>query len=262
MIGAIAGDIIGSVYEWHNIKTTDFPLFSPNSKFTDDTVMTVAVADCLLNNKNYTETLKYYGRTFPNVGYGDDFYNWIKSRNDKPNNSYGIGAAMRISPIGYIFNDIESICIEAEKMTVISHNHPEAVKGAQAIAVSIFLSRNGKSKIEIRDFIEHRFGYSLSRRLDDIRLNYKYNESCQGLVPEAITSFLESENYEDAIRKAISLGGDSDTMACVTGGIAEAFYGDIACVIIAETKKRLPSDLLDIIDQFEQRINLIKNKNK
>ncbi|MCX6782035.1 MAG: ADP-ribosylglycohydrolase family protein [Candidatus Magasanikbacteria bacterium] len=254
MLGAIAGDIIGSVYEWNNIKTTDFPLFSDRSHFTDDTVMTVAVAECLISGKDYFLTFKEIGQKYPDAGYGDAFRQWLFSRQTEPNNSFGNGAAMRISPIGFFFNDLDSVLSKAVKCTNITHDHPEARKGAQAVAAAIFLARTGKTKAEIKDYVEKSFGYDLSRRLDDIRPNYKFDASCQGSVPEAIIAFLESTDYEDTVRKAVSLGGDSDTIACITGGIAEAFYKGVPNDIITKTRALLTPDLLDVVDKFYEHI--------
>jgi ADP-ribosylglycohydrolase len=238
MIGAIAGDIIGSVYEYSHGKVTDFQLFQFESKFTDDTVLTVAVADCLLHKKDYAKTIKEYARRYPNAGYGGSFVVWMDSPDSKPYNSFGNGSAMRVSPVGFF---------------EVTHNHPEGIKGAQATAAAVFLARTGSSKPEIKDYVTKQFGYNLDRKLDDIRKTYDYDITCQGTVPESIIAFLESKDYEDAIRKAISLVGDADTLACITGGIAQAFYKHISPEIIVETRKRLTSDLLKIVDQFEER---------
>lgn len=227
MLGAIAGDIIGSVYEWHNIKDKDFPLFSRRCDFTDDTVMTIATADVIINNGNYAEAYKKYGRAYPGRGYGGNFGHWIRSEDYRPYNSYGNGSAMRISPVGFAFQTLDKVLEEAKKSAEVTHNHPEGIKGAQAAASAVFLARTGKGKKEIKEYIEKTFNYDLDRRLDDIRPNYEFDVSCQGSVPEAIIAFIESENFEDAIRNAISIGGDSDTIACITGGIAEAYYNGV-----------------------------------
>lgn len=254
MFGAITGDVIGSIFEWQNIKTTNFPLFSDSSHFTDDTVMTVAVANALINKKNYLFSLKELGKKYPNVDYGDNFRQWLFSRQIEPNKSYGNGAAMRVSAIGFFFDSLENVLKEAENVTNVSHNHEEARRGAKAIASAIFLAKRGENKDSIKKYIEENFNYNLHRQLDEIRPNYKFDESCQGSVPEAIIAFLESIDFEDAIRKAVSLGGDSDTIACMTGSIAEAFYKKIPSYIIKEVKKRLTSDLLDIVEQFYKHI--------
>jgi ADP-ribosylglycohydrolase len=251
MIGAIAGDIIGSVYEWHNIKTKDFPLFSPRSFFTDDSVLTVALADSILNGMSYNRKMKEYYRKYPGAGYGGGFIRWAQSKNSKPYNSWGNGAAMRISPVGFVYDSLEEVLIKAEAFTALTHNHPEGIKGGQATASAIYLARIGKSKQEIKDFIENSFGYDLSRKLDEIRPIYYFNESSQQTVPEAIIAFLESTDFEDAIRNAISLGGDSDTLACITGGIAEAFYGGVPDIIQKNVMEILDDDLRLITIQFQ-----------
>ncbi len=253
MLGAIAGDIIGSVYEWHNIKTKDFPLFKRNSDFTDDTVLTVAIADAIINNKPYNLKLKEYYKRYPKRGYGASFQGWGKSDNMQPYNSWGNGSAMRVSAVGFAFDELETVLLEAKKSAEVTHNHPEGIKGTQATASAIFLARKGKNKIEIKTFIEDNFAYNLNETLAEIRPNYKFDVSCQGSVPQAIIAFLESENYEDAIRNAISLGGDSDTIACLCGGIAEAFYGGIPEYIASETKAILDKNLLNVVQEFRQK---------
>ncbi len=250
MIGAIAGDIIGSVYEWRNIKTTDFELFSPHCRFTDDTVLTVAVADCILSGRGYAEAFREYGRRYPDAGYGGLFRKWLVSRNPRPYNSFGNGSAMRVSPVGFAYPHLEAVLGEAKRSAGVTHNHPEGIKGAQAVASAAFLARNGKTKEEIQVFIEARFGYNLRRKLDEIRPGYRFDVTCQGSVPEAIIAFLESKDYEDAVRKAVSLGGDSDTIACMTGGIAQAYYKNIPRVIIEKVRRILPAEFVKIADDF------------
>lgn len=227
MIGAIAGDIIGSVFEFNNIKTTDFPLFDAKCRFTDDSVLTVALADCLMSGADYVDKLKEYYKRYPNAGFGELFSNWAISDDRKPYNSWGNGAAMRISPAGYAFDSLQETLKQAEKYTAVTHNHPEGIKGACATSAAIYLGRTGSSKTEIKEYIEQNFGYDLNRTVDQIRPAYKYDISCQGTVPEAIIAFLESSDFESAIRLAVSLGGDCDTLTCITGGIAEAFYGGV-----------------------------------
>ena len=251
MIGAIAGDIIGSVYERNNIKTTDFPLFTEESRFTDDTVLTVAVAHAILENLDYSETLKIYGRQYPNAGYGGTFRNWIFSPGNEPYNSWGNGSAMRVSPVGWAFNTIEDVLREAEKSAAVTHDHPEGIKGAQSVALAIFLARSGAGKAEIKKEIENRFSYNLNRTLSEIRPGYKFDVSCQGSVPESIIAFLESADYEDAVRSAISIGGDSDTIACIAGSIAHAFYKEIPHHILSEVKKRMPEEFWAIVEKFD-----------
>ena len=250
MIGAIAGDIIGSVYENHPIKTKNFPLFSHKSRFTDDSVLTVAVAHAILNRSSYGTALQDIGRRHPNAGYGGSFIRWLFSNDKKPYNSWGNGAAMRVSPVGFAFSSKMEILHQAQRTAEISHNHPEGIKGAQATAFSIFLARTGTPKEEIRVRIANTFGYNLNRSIEEIRPEYTFDISCQGTVPEAIIAFLDSESFEDAVRNAVSLGGDSDTLACITGGIAEAFYGKVPDYIQTEVRKRLTPDLLKITNRF------------
>ena len=227
MLGAIAGDIIGSVYENHPIKTEVFELFSPRCTFTDDTVLTVALADAVLQGQDYGQTMKEYYRRYPRAGYGGSFHRWARSKDSKPYYSWGNWAAMRISPVGFAYDTLEEVLARAEAFTSITHNHPEGVKGAQAVAAAVFLARKGNSKAEIKAFTEERFGYDLSMSLARIRPGYRFDVSCQGTVPPAIIAFLESAGFVDAVRKAVSLGGDSDTLACITGSIAHAFYGPL-----------------------------------
>lgn len=251
MIGSIAGDIIGSVYERQPIKHSDFPLFSPASTFTDDTVMTVAVAYAIIEGVDYLTAIKQYARAYPNAGYGGYFYQWMMSDENEPYNSWGNGSAMRASPVGFAFDTMEEVLAEAEKCAAVSHNHPEGIKGAQATAAAVFLARLGKEKDEIQEEISRRFGYDLDRTLDEIRPHYQFDVSCQGSVPESIIAFLESSSYESAIRNAISLGGDGDTMACIAGGIAQAYYQHIPTAIIRGAAQRLPEPLLQIVEAFE-----------
>ena len=250
MIGAIAGDIIGSVYEQYQIKTKDFPLFHPRCSFTDDTVLTVAVADAILTGRPYEQSVREIGRRYPKAGYGRAFIGWLLSEHPQPYNSWGNGSAMRVSPVGFAFNTEDEVLSEAEKTANISHNHPEGIKGAQATALAVFLARIGYTKEEIRGQIRQRFGYNMHQTVDDIRLTYSFDVSCQGTVPEAIIAFLDSTSYEDAVRNAISLGGDSDTLACITGGIAEAFYRDVPDDIRAKVRELLTQDLLGIAEAF------------
>ena len=256
MIGAIIGDVIGSRFEKDNIKYKAFDLFHPNCRFTDDTVLTIAIADTIINQGNYAENVKKYARRHPLAGYGGTFKKWMAGLIQGPYNSWGNGSAMRVSPVGFAFNDEKTILAEAKKSAEITHNHPEGIKGAQAVAMAIFLARNGKTKSEIKSHIESQFSYDLSFTIDEIRPDYKFDVSCQGSVPQSIVAFLESTDFEDAIRMAISIGGDSDTIACMAGGIAEAFYGDIPVDLIEETRKRLPAGFKEILDDFENRFIL------
>jgi ADP-ribosylglycohydrolase len=257
MLGAIAGDVIGSVFESSPIKSTEFPLFGPRSRFTDDTVLTVAVAYSILKGVDYASSFKIFGRRYPNAGYGLSFYNWIFSPERKPYGSWGNGSAMRVSPIGFAFDTVEDVLKEAKKSAEVTHNHPEGIKGAQATALAVFLASRGKSKGEIKKEISERFGYNLDRTVDEIRPSYRFDVSCQGSVPEAIISFLESQNFEDAVRKGISLGGDSDTIACIAGAIAHSFYKDLPREIVSNVKERLPDEFLSIIEGFKARYSLV-----
>jgi len=250
MIGAIAGDIIGSIYEHRPIKNKDFLLFQTGCTFTDDTVLTVAVADAILSNRPYLESFRLIGRRYPHAGYGTSFFHWLYSDDQSPYNSWGNGSAMRVSPVGFAFKTEKEVLREAAKSAEISHNHLEGIKGAQATALAIFLARTGSPKEGIRTEIKKRFGYNLDRTTDQIRPSYSFDVSCQGTVPEAIIAFLDSTSYEDTIRNAVSLGGDSDTIACIAGGIAEAYYGNVPSDIRERVQKHLPSDLWEITEKF------------
>jgi ADP-ribosylglycohydrolase len=249
MIGAIAGDIIGSVYEWNNIKTKQFDLFSPDCCFTDDTVLTVALAQSILTGADYASLMRAYYRRYPNAGYGGFFHQWAQAHKAQPYNSWGNGAAMRISSVGFAFNTLDEVLVRAAEYTSVTHNHPEGIKGAQATAAAIFLARTGSTKADIRQYTAATFHYDLSRTVDEIRPTYRFDESCQGTVPQAIVCFLESTNFEDAIRNAISLGGDSDTLACITGGIAQAHYG-VPATIADRAISLLDEDLRDVTTRF------------
>jgi len=256
MLGSIAGDIIGSRFESFPTKSTEFDLFHERSSFTDDTVLTVAVADALLHGGDYVEIFRRYGRAHPDRGYGPTFRQWLHADSGAPYNSWGNGSAMRVSPVGFAFDSIEAVLREAERSAAVTHNHPEGIKGAQAVALSIFLARGGADMNEIRGQVVQRFGYDLGRTLDEIRPGYSFDVSCPGSVPEAIIAFLESDSVEDAIRKAISLGGDSDTMACIAGGIAQAHYRALPGPIVSGVRDRLPAQFLAIIDAFNERFGL------
>ena len=253
MLGAIAGDIIGSVFEHAPVKTVDFDLFSRQSTFTDDTVLTVAVAHAILENTDYGSALKRFARRFPDAGYGMSFFRWMMSADSRPYNSWGNGSAMRVSPVGFAFDSADTVLQQARETAAVTHNHPEGIKGAQAAALAVYLARTGAGKGRIRREIEHRFGYDLDRRTVDIRPTYHFDISCQGTVPEAIIAFLESENYENAVRIGVSLGGDSDTIGCITGAVAHAHYGKLPENVRRETRARLPEDFLAVIDRFNRR---------
>jgi ADP-ribosylglycohydrolase len=225
MLGAIIGDIIGSVYEFDNIKTKDFPLFREDSRITDDTVCTVAVADIILNDKNPVETLVYWCRKYPGMGYGDRFVKWFDLPWQEPYNSFGNGAAMRVSPVALLAKTLDEALANADRVTEITHNHPEGMKGARATIQAIFLARLGVAAHDIRSTITLNYGYDLSRSVNDIRDDYSFYESCQKTVPQALTCALEASGFEDAIRNAISIGGDSDTIGAIAGAVAEARFG-------------------------------------
>lgn len=252
MLGAIAGDMIGSPYEfrpWQG-KWEDFPLFSSRSRFTDDSVLTFAVARALRESEdvdsfrnNLIDNFHDYGRRYYKAGYGQKFAQWIISRSREPYNSFGNGSAMRVSPVGWAFDTLEDVEKYAEASADVTHNHPEGIKGACAVAGSIFLARTGAGKEEIKNYVSGRYGYDLNRGLEQIRQYYRHDESCQGSVPEAIIAFLESESFEETARKSVWLRGDADTQAAIAASIAEAFYGGVPPAIADETLNRLDDNL-------------------
>lgn len=261
MLGAIFGDIVGSHYEFDPTKNYDFQLLHEDSRPTDDTVMTLAVAKALM--KHYADDddtirravvreMQTLGRKYHNAGYGGTFYHWLDENDPKPYNSFGNGSGMRVSAAGWICPTLEFTLHLAKLTADMTHNHPEGIKGAQAIAGAIYLARNGYDKEFIKNWVSGTFDYNLDRKLDDIRPKYRFDVTCQGSVPEAILCFLESDSYEDAVRKAVSLGGDADTQACMAGAIAEAFYGGIPEEFREEVLHRLPEDLRQIAEDFER----------
>ena len=256
MLGAIAGDVIGSVYEFQNTKDPNFqPLFHDYARPTDDTVLTCAVAEWILSgaDEDLPDLLKSWFRRFPQAGYGGSFVKWAGSSSFSPYNSWGNGSAMRVSPVGYAFNSLDDVLKHARRSAEVTHNHPEGIKGAQATAACIFLARIRHSKAEIRAYVEKEFGYDLSRTLDEIRPTYEFDVSCQGTVPQAITAFLEATDYESTIRLGISLGGDSDTLAGIAGGIAAAAYGGVPTAIRTEVEARLAPAMRTILAEFLSR---------
>ena len=255
MMGAIGGDIVGSIYESRQIKTKEFPLFDARCRFTDDTVLTVAIAYAILTNTDYGDALRMIGRRYPNAGYGGSFIDWLLGPDSAPYNSWGNGSAMRVSPVGLAFTNETEVLHHAEQTASVTHNHPEGIKGAQATALAVFLVRNGASKEEVRKTISSRFGYDLDTSVKSIRPGYAFDVSCQGTVPQAVVCFLDSDSYEDAIRNAVSLGGDSDTLACIAGGIAEAFYGGVPAHVSQKIHELLPRDLLSITEDFCSRFS-------
>jgi ADP-ribosylglycohydrolase len=258
MIGVIAGDVIGSVYERQPTKTVDFPLFHERSRFTDDTVMTIATARAILEGAPYDRMYRELGRRYPNAGYGGSFYAWLFDEDPQPYNSWGNGSAMRVAPVGFAFETAEDVLREAERSAAVTHDHPEGIKGAQATALAVFLARTGASKEAIRGELVRRFGYDLRRRVDDIRPAYRFDVSCQGSVPEAIVAFLDSTSVEEAIRLAISLGGDSDTQAAIAGGIAQAFHRGVPSPIEERVRTLVPAEFVEVIDAFERAYPLAR----
>ncbi|MFP4018941.1 MAG: ADP-ribosylglycohydrolase family protein [Bacteroidales bacterium] len=253
MIGAIAGDIIGSRFEVIPTKSRDFELFSSLSRFTDDTVMTVAVADSILTGNSYKSNFLLYGKKYPDAGYGGNFIKWLFGDITGPYNSYGNGSAMRVSPVGFAFKSREKVLDEAKATAEITHDHPEGIKGAQAIALAAYLADAQYNKKQIKEEIEKEFGYDLGRTIDEIRPHYSFEVSCQRSVPESIIAFLESEDFVSAIRNAVSLGGDSDTMACMAGAIAQAYYKRIPGEIVKSVYNRIPDEFKKVIILFEEK---------
>ena len=261
MYGALLGDIIGSPFEFDmGNKSKEFPLFSKNSTFTDDSVMTIAVGNAFLDAQpnadiewirhRLVSSMKQYGRKFPRAGYGGMFRRWLKCDDPQPYGSFGNGSAMRVSSAAWLYNDLETVRSMAQLSAEVSHNHPEGIKGAEATASAIFLARTGSTKEEIKAYIVDNFGYDLSRTCDEIRPGYHHVETCQETVPEAITAFLEGESFEDVIRTAVSLGGDCDTLTCIAGSMAEGFYG-VPEDLKQECRKRLPEELREVLDRFD-----------
>jgi len=248
MLGAIAGDMIGAPYE--RIPTKSKDINTVVADFTDDTVLTIAVADWILNDTDCAVTIKQYARKYPYLPYGGSFRRWFNSSESKPYYSFGNGSAMRVSPVGFAYNSVDEVLNFARLSAEVTHNHPEGIKGAQATALAIFMSRMGASKKDIRREITARFDYNLHRTMDEIRPGYDFDVSCQGSVPESIIAFLDSDSYMDAFRNAISLGGDADTMACIAGGIAQAWYKELPVDVVDEVRKRLAPDLWEVVKHF------------
>ena len=270
MYGAILGDIIGSPFEFdRGDKTKNFDLFSKGCDFTDDSVMTIAVGEALLAvgpeatvkeiEEAVVTNMQDWGKRYPYAGYGGRFRYWLRERNPKPYGSYGNGSAMRVSAAGWLYDSMERTREVARATANVTHNHPEGIKGAEATAGAIYMARSGSSKEEIKEYIEREFHYNLDRTLDEIRPGYHMDETCQRTVPEAIIAFLESKDFEDAIRNAVSLGGDTDTLGAITGSIAEAFYG-IPAVLLAECRNRIAEGLMtDVLDEFDHVLGRDRN---
>lgn len=264
MIGAIIGDIVGSRYEWNNCKSKDFPLFSSRCRFTDDTVMTLAIGNALVRwdlgdrrdnlSKLAIESMQNFGYTFPHRGYGGMFSEWLYSSDPKPYNSFGNGAAMRVSGCGWVAKTLTEAKKLSKAVTEVTHNHPEGIKGAEAVTVAIFLARQGKNKAEIKNCITKHY-YDINFTLDSIREEYEFDVTCQGSVPQALEAFFESDSFEDAIRNAVSIGGDSDTIAAITGSVAEAYYGVPDNLRYAATNY-LPDEAVEVLVEFENKFSV------
>ena len=260
MYGAILGDMIGAPYEFdRGGKTKDFPLFSQGTEFTDDSVMTIAVAEALMDTlgqpddeirKRLVSSMQRWGRRYPDAGYGFMFYHWLRSGDPQPYGSFGNGSAMRVSAAGWLYDTLEETRLMARLTAEVTHNHPEGIKGAEAAASAIYMARTGAGKDAIREYVSREFGYDLTRTCDQIRPAYYHVESCQKTVPEAVTAFLEGTSFVDVIRTAVSLGGDCDTLTCIAGGMAEAFYG-VPDELKAECLNRIPADMRDVVKRFD-----------
>lgn len=253
MIGALAGDIIGSVYEKAPVKSVDFTLFLPSSRFTDDAVLTVAIADCLLGRIDYETCLRRYAADYPDAGFSIATLSRLTSPPGGSSNSLGNGAAMRVSPVGWVFGDEETIKREAAISALPTHGHPEGIKWAQAVALGVFWARKGIGNRRMKEGIEELTGVRLEGSIEEIRPSYVFDATASGSVPESFIAFFEASSYEQAVRLAVSLGGDSDTQACIAGALAEARFGKVPRKIVAETRKRLPVPFLEVVDEFENR---------
>lgn len=250
MLGAIVGDIVGSHYEHFPTKSQDFELFPEHASVTDDSVLSVAVADWILHGGELYRYFHEYVARYPDAGYGGTFIKWARGGNTEPYNSWGNGSAMRVSPVAYAKDNLDDVLELARQTAAVTHNHPHGILGAQATAGSIFLARSGKTKAEIREFVVETIGYDLSRTLEEIRPSYSFDVSCAGSVPESITAFLESDSFESAVRLAISMGGDADTMACIAGAIAQPFYGGVPEELANRSREYLDGRMLKVVDEF------------
>ena len=257
LMGAICGDIMGSPYEYWRSRTKkyDFNPFPPRARFTDDSVMSIAVADWIMHGGNLSKVMQKWGHRYPNAGFGGMFRMWLSAPEPQPYNSFGNGSAMRVSPVGCAFNTLEDTLQKAKESAEVTHNHPEGIKGAQATAASIFMARNGASKEEIKKYVSETFGYDLNRTCDQIKPGYEFDVTCQGSIPESIICFLESKDYEDCVRLAISMGGDADTMGAIAGSIAATYYEEIPETILEKCRTKLPEDIKEIIEEFRDFTN-------
>jgi ADP-ribosyl-[dinitrogen reductase] hydrolase len=255
MLGAIAGDIFGAPYEFDAYPHEDVDLFNRDRYFTDDTVLTIATADALMTDGDYTRAFREWGRRYPDCSWGGHFCRWLFGDFDGPYNSFGNGSAMRVSPVGWAFDTLDETLAEAKRSAAVTHNHPEGIKGAQATAAAIYLARKGATKQDIRSEITARFNYDLTRTIADIRPDYSFDFTCQGSVPESIIAFLDADDLEHTLRLAISLGGDADTQAAIAGAVAEAFWGGLPDDIEAEVYRILPPDMAMVITNFQSKIH-------
>ena len=251
MLGAIVGDIVGSIYEFDNHRSKDFPLFQDRCEYTDDTILTIATADALMGDKDFATRYREYGRKYPS-SYGGFFRRWIHDESQGPYNSFGNGSAMRVSPVAWAFDTEEEVLAIAKATAIVTHNHPEGVKGAQATALAVFWARNGRTPADIVNAIEKKFAYDISTPIDEIREYYEFDVTCQGTVPEALRCYLEADGFEDTIRNAISIGGDSDTLAAIAGSFAEATWG-VPEEIGSQALGRLDAGLLNIYQEYRRR---------
>ena len=261
MLGAIAGDIIGSVYERRNHRSVEFPLFHPLCRPTDDSILTIALADSILYGTDFAQVMKTYYASYPDAGFGGAFSRWARSSDSEPYNSWGNGSAMRVSPVAWAYQSLDEVLAAAEFSTAVTHNHPEGIKGAKAIAAAVFMARTGSSKAEIKAYTEAAFAYTLDDTIANLRETYTFNVSCQGSVPQAIIAFLESDSFEDSVRKAVSIGGDSDTIASMAGAVAEAFYGGVPTNIQHEVFARLDPALTKVVRDFTERYRITVQSN-
>ncbi len=255
LLGAAAGDIIGSPYEFVGHKDEAFPLFQQVSMATDDTILTAAVAEAILTGRSYETCLREFALEHPGRGYGGMFHTWIHAKEPRPYNSYGNGAAMRVSAVGWAFNTLEDVLAQAAASAAPTHNHPEGIKGAQATALAVWMARRGEEKKIIREEISARFGYDLQATVESIRPGYRFYETCQQTVPQALIAFFDSTSFEDAVRKTVSLGGDADTLGAITGAVAEAYYGGVPAEIADQVWPRLPERVAGVLQRFAERYN-------
>lgn len=256
MLGALIGDMAGSRFEWQNYKAKDFQLRHPDCRATDDSILTIAVADALLQEAAFGPTLRRYCRNYPAAGYGGRFLQWAAGNSQHGYNSFGNGSAMRVSAVGWFGKTLEEVLDIASASAMPTHDHPEGIKGAQAVAAAIFLARSGQTKDGIRDYIELTFEYDLSSTPDEIRSDYSFDVTCQGSVPQSFSCFLHSADFEDALRTAVSIGGDSDTITCITGSMAEAFYGGVPDDLARWSLSLLDESLREVVDRF-RRIHIL-----